>query len=86
MKKQFGLTRKIMRLGKFVEHLKAAAVATDAKNMDPVLRTCAIGRQFGYAAYMSFDNLAAVSEIVFFSWAVGGDESCAVGDYAPVRT
>jgi peroxin-11B len=66
MKKQFGLTRKIMRLGKFVEHIKAAAVATDAKTMDPVLRACAVGRQLGYAAYMSFDNLAAVSGIFFY--------------------
>jgi peroxin-11B len=66
MKKQFGLTRKIMRLGKFVEHLKAAAVATDAKNMDPVLRACAVGRQLGYAAYMTFDNIAAVSLVLLY--------------------
>lgn len=50
-----------MRLGKFVEHIKAAAVATDAKGMDPVLRYCAIGRQLGYAAYMTLDNISAVS-------------------------
>lgn len=46
-----------MRLGKFIEHLKAAAVAVDAKNMDPILRYLAIGRQLGYAAYLSLDNL-----------------------------
>jgi hypothetical protein len=55
-KKQFGLTRKLMRVGKFVEHFKAAAVASDAKSMDPVLRFTAIGRQLGYAGYMVFDN------------------------------
>lgn len=55
MKKQFGLARKIMRVGKNVEHLKAAAVAADAKTMDPVLRYATVGRQLGYAGYLSFD-------------------------------
>ncbi|KAF2267339.1 peroxisomal biogenesis factor 11 [Lojkania enalia] len=55
-KKQFGLTRKLLRVGKFVEHFKAAALASDAKSMDPVLRYTAIGRQLGYAGYMIFDN------------------------------
>lgn len=50
-----------MRLGKFIEHIRSAAVATDAKGMDPILRYCAVGRQLGYAAYMFLDNLAAVS-------------------------
>jgi len=63
MKKQFGTTRKIMRLGKFIEHIKAAAVATDAKGMDPVIRYCAVGRQLGYAAYMFLDNLAAIHAV-----------------------
>lgn len=71
-KKQLGLIRKSLRLGKFVEHFKAAAQAWDAKaygapagsgiaggtgGMDPFLRYCAIGRQLGYAGYMVFDNL-----------------------------
>lgn len=56
MKKQFGLTRKVMRVGKFVEHFKAAALASDAKGSDPVLRYTAVGRQLGYAAYMLLDN------------------------------
>ncbi|KAK3175913.1 hypothetical protein OEA41_007235 [Lepraria neglecta] len=55
IKKQFGLTRKCLRIGKNVEHFKAAAVAMDAKGMDPVLRYCAIGRQLGYAGYMTLD-------------------------------
>lgn len=54
-KKQFGLIRKFMRVGKNVEHLKAAATAADAKVMDPVLRYATIGRQLGYAGYLSFD-------------------------------
>lgn len=62
MKTQFGLIRKSLRLGKFVEHLKAAAQAYDGKGgssggIDPLLRYCAIGRQLGYAGYMLFDNL-----------------------------
>jgi peroxin-11B len=54
-KKQFGLTRKIMRVGKNVEHLRAAAAAADNKAMDPVLRYAAVGRQLGYAGYLTMD-------------------------------
>jgi hypothetical protein len=50
-----------MRVGKFVEHFKAAAQASDARSMDPVLRYTAIGRQLGYAGYMVFDNATVVS-------------------------
>lgn len=50
-----------MRVGKFVEHFRAAAVASDAKSMDPVLRFTAVGRQLGYAAYMLCDNACVVS-------------------------
>lgn len=49
--------RKVLRLGKFVEHFKAAAQAADAKAMDPVLKYCAVGRQLGYAGYLLLDNL-----------------------------
>jgi peroxin-11B len=55
LKKQFGLVRKVMRAGKNVEHFKAAAAAADAKTMDPVLRYATVGRQLGYAGYLSFD-------------------------------
>ncbi|KAK4100521.1 peroxisomal biogenesis factor 11 [Parathielavia hyrcaniae] len=55
VKKQFGLVRKVLRAGKNVEHLKAAAVAADAKTMDPVLRYTAVGRQLGYAGYLTMD-------------------------------
>jgi len=54
-KKQFGLVRKVLRAGKNVEHLKAAAVAADNKNADPVLRYAAVGRQLGYFGYLSLD-------------------------------
>ncbi|EHK25001.1 uncharacterized protein TRIVIDRAFT_30323 [Trichoderma virens Gv29-8] len=57
IKKQFGLARKIMRVGKNVEHIKAAAQAADAKAIEPFLRYAAVGRQIGYAGYLSFDAL-----------------------------
>ncbi|KAF2123961.1 peroxisomal biogenesis factor 11 [Dothidotthia symphoricarpi CBS 119687] len=55
-KKQFGAARKLLRVGKFVEHFKAAAVASDAKGVDPVLKFLTVGRQLGYAMYMVMDN------------------------------
>jgi peroxin-11B len=55
IKKNFGLARKLMRVGKNVEHFKAAALAADNKQLDPVLRYCAIGRQLGYGTYLTFD-------------------------------
>ncbi|KAL9113934.1 MAG: hypothetical protein Q9227_002068 [Pyrenula ochraceoflavens] len=61
IKKQFGLTRKILRIGKFVEHFKAAAQAYDSKAIDdPVVRYLAIGRQLGYAVYLTLDALTVV--------------------------
>lgn len=64
IKKQFGTTRKILRIGKFVEHLKAAALAADNKSpIDPVLRYLAIGRQLGYAGYLTLDTITVVDVI-----------------------
>ncbi len=60
MKKHFGFSRKLLRVGKNVEHLKAAAVAADSKGMDPVLKYCAVGRQLGYAAYLTLDTVSYV--------------------------
>jgi len=57
IKKQFGLVRKAMRLGKNIEHFKSAAVAADAKNLDPVIKYCSVGRQLGYAGYLSLDAI-----------------------------
>jgi len=55
MKKQFGFVRKAMRLGKNIEHFKAAAVMADAKTLDPVIKYCAVGRQLGYGGYLTLD-------------------------------
>jgi peroxin-11B len=43
-----------------VEHFKAAAVAADSKNMDAVLKYCAVGRQLGYAGYLTLDTITFV--------------------------
>ncbi len=42
-------------MGKNIEHFKAAAIAADSKNLDPVVKYCAVGRQLGYAGYLTFD-------------------------------
>ncbi|KAK1146333.1 Peroxisomal membrane protein PMP27 [Aspergillus melleus] len=64
VKKQFGTTRKILRIGKFIEHLKAAAVALDNKGpVDPVLRYLAVGRQLGYAGYLTLDSIQVIDVI-----------------------
>ncbi|WEW58207.1 glycerophosphoinositol permease [Emydomyces testavorans] len=72
IKKQVALARKLLRVGKNVEHFKAAAVALDSKpsspasasaagaptvaaSADPVLKYLAVGRQLGYAMYLSYD-------------------------------
>jgi len=70
-KKQFGSVRKAMRLGKFVEHFKAAAVAADNKSLDPVLRYLAIGRQLGYAFYLSFDAISYIDSSGIYKFASG---------------
>lgn len=64
IKKNFGTTRKVLRAGKFVEHLKAAALAFDNKSpVDPVLRYLAVGRQLGYAGYLTLDAVTLVDTI-----------------------
>ncbi|CAG8978690.1 hypothetical protein HYALB_00004673 [Hymenoscyphus albidus] len=55
IKKQFALARKLMRIGKNVEHLKAAAIASNSKSLDPIIKYCAVGRQLGYAGYLTLD-------------------------------
>lgn len=100
VKKQFGTTRKIMRIGKFLEHLKAAAVAFDNKNpVDPVLKYLAIGRQLGYAGYLTLDAVTIIDvigirklasakrlqESAYRSWAAGLIFSAVAGVYTLVR-
>jgi peroxin-11B len=66
MKTQFGLTRKIMRVGKFVEHFKAAAELYDASAKiranggDQVLQYLQITRQLGYGGYLLLDMMTVL--------------------------
>ena len=55
IKSNIALSRKLFRIGKFLEHFQAAlkAVATP----DPVLKVTAVGRQLGYACYLILDAL-----------------------------
>ncbi|KAG5933831.1 hypothetical protein E4U53_000855 [Claviceps sorghi] len=68
-KKQFGLTRKILRVGKNIEHLKAAVVATAAhRPQDALLRYASVGRQLGYAGYLTFDAAAVPDAAGIRKW------------------
>ena len=99
LKSNLGLVRKCLRLGKFVEHFRAAAVANDSKTLEPVLRYLATGRQLGYAFYLLFDaatylDAAGVRKSEFAkkaqreayrAWAVGLGCSVLSGLYALYR-
>jgi len=89
-----------MRIGKFIEHLKAAAIAFDNKSpVDPVLKYLAIGRQLGYAGYLTLDAVTVVDAIgvrklasakrlqesAYRSWAAGLLFSTVAGIYTLVR-
>ncbi|KAJ9657045.1 Peroxisomal membrane protein PMP27 [Neophaeococcomyces mojaviensis] len=64
VKNQFGLTRKILRIGKFVEHIRAASELYDAamKNGsgDKITQYLQTIRQIGYAGYMVFDTMTVL--------------------------
>lgn len=66
IKTQFGLTRKILRIGKFVEHFKAASELYDANAKvranggDQVLQYLQILRQLGYGFYLACDMLTVL--------------------------
>lgn len=69
LKKQFGLTRKLLRVGKNVEHLKAAASASDAKAPDDAfLRYTTVGRQLGYAGYLTCDAATVLDAAGIRKW------------------
>lgn len=61
LKVQFSLTRKVLRVGKFVEHLRAASEIYDASikagKGDKVTQYLQLLRQLGYGGYMFFDML-----------------------------
>lgn len=57
-----------MRLGKFIEHLRAAATASDSAGLDPVLKFCSVGRQLGYAGYLSADAVTYLDAAGVRKW------------------
>ncbi|KAK5079102.1 Peroxisomal membrane protein PMP27 [Lithohypha guttulata] len=64
LKNQFGLTRKILRIGKFVEHIRGASelydVAMKNGSGDKIVQYLQTLRQLGYAGYMLFDTLTVL--------------------------
>lgn len=64
LRTQLAKGRKLLTAGKNVEHIKAAAVAAADPKLaaaaaagDPLLRYATIGRQLGYAGYLTLDLL-----------------------------
>jgi len=67
LKNQFGLTRKILRAGKFVEHIRAGSEIYDAaiksSNGDKITQYLQVLRQIGYAGYLFFDLLTLLDAL-----------------------
>ncbi|KAF9985050.1 Peroxisomal membrane protein PMP27 [Modicella reniformis] len=55
LKKTLGLSRKLMRIGKPIEHLESAVAARSLKN--ELLLFCTVGKQLSYAGYLTYDAL-----------------------------
>ena len=64
LKNQLGLTRKILRVGKFVEHMRAASEIYDASiksgNGDKITQYLQLLRQVGYGGYLLFDTMTVL--------------------------
>jgi len=56
LKSTLGQSRKLMRMGKFLEHFQAAIKAVELR--DPILKLTAVGRQLSYGAFLIHDSLA----------------------------
>ena len=75
------VTRKILRLGKFVEHFKAAAALYDGPpntkfttlSSDNILKYLGVVRQLGYAVYLSFDALTVPDSMGVAKWSKAKD-------------
>ncbi|KAF8926255.1 peroxisomal biogenesis factor 11 [Dissophora ornata] len=55
LKKTLGLSRKLMRIGKPIEHIESAVAATALK--DELIRLFSVGKQLAYAGYLTYDAL-----------------------------
>lgn len=72
LKNQLSLTRKILRIGKFVEHIRAASELYDAamKNGsgDKIVQYLQTVRQIGYAGYLTFDTLTVLDAMGVYKY------------------
>ncbi|KAF9361526.1 Peroxisomal membrane protein PMP27 [Mortierella sp. AD094] len=55
LKKTLALSRKLMRVGKPIEHVESAIAATSLK--EEIIRFFMVGKQLSYAGYLTFDAL-----------------------------
>lgn len=62
---QFALVRKVLRIGKFVEHIRAASEIYDASNKggDKVTQYLQLLRQIGYAGYLFLDTTTVLDAL-----------------------
>jgi peroxin-11B len=72
LKTQFALVRKVLRIGKFVEHIRAASEIYDASQKagsgDKVTQYLQLLRQVGYGGYMTFDTLTVLDALGVKKW------------------
>jgi peroxin-11B len=66
LKSHLGTARKLMRLGKPMEHLQAALRAMEASG-SPGEQITTIGRQLGYFGYLMYDALVWANAVKFIS-------------------
>lgn len=58
IQKQFGMTRKILRIGKFLDLFNAISLTLgDKSTVDPIIRFLTIGSQLGYAGFFVLDTI-----------------------------
>ncbi|KAI0963388.1 hypothetical protein AcW1_000477 [Taiwanofungus camphoratus] len=67
LKSHLALARKLMRLGKPLEHLQAALRAAQISG-DASEQLTAIGRQLSYFGYLTYDALVWVNAVKFFNF------------------
>lgn len=67
LKETLGMSRKLMRIGKPLEHINSANNALGDR--DQVLRTTKICKQLGYAGYLSLDMLVWIHKTGFYKFA-----------------
>ncbi|GAA5841332.1 hypothetical protein JCM9279_000616 [Rhodotorula babjevae] len=66
LKSALGLSRKLMRIGKPLEHAQAAVKSLDIQ--DSVLKLTTVGRQVGYAGYLVHDMLVWLHSAKVYSF------------------